>query len=182
MRKAIAGVFARLAAVEGRFLAMAFFGVLLVYTLALVIQAVGYSEAARLFPLIVGVPLVVMLVVNIILLAVGDRVDLRLVGFFDAVSEIDAVSAETEVDEGERYRREFSMIGWVAALIGLTWLIGNLPAVAVFVAAFVYVYERDLPRALIVSGITFGFIYLLFVVVLDANLYRGTFPLGGLLP
>jgi Na+/proline symporter len=182
MRRVIAGVFERLAAVESRFLAMAFFGALVVYTLALVTQAVGYSDAARLFPLIVGVPLVVMLVVNLLLLAVGDRVDLQLVGFFDAVGDIDAVSAESAVDEAERYRREFSMVVWVGALIGLTWLIGNLAAVAVFVATFVYVHERDLRRALLVSGFTFGFIYLLFVVILDANLYRGVVPLGGLLP
>lgn len=182
MRDVIDRGFERLAAVDGRYPAMAFFGVLLVYTLALIVQAVGYSDAARLFPLIVGVPLVVMLVVNLLLLAFGDRVDLRLVGFFDAVGELDAVSADTDVDDAARYRREFAMFGWVGALIALTWLVGNLVAVAVFVATFVYVHERDLGRALLVSGLTFGFIYLLFVVVLDASLYRGVVPLGGFLP
>lgn len=182
MRDVIDRGFERVAAVDGRYPAMAFFGALLVYTLALVVQAVGYSDAARLFPLIVGVPLVVMLVANLVLLALGDRIDLRLVGFFDAVGEIDAVAAASPVDDAERYRREFSMLVWVGALIGLTWLVGNLAAVAVFVATFVYVYERDLPRALLVAGLTFGFIYLLFVVVLDASLYRGVVPLGGLLP
>lgn len=182
MKAAIDRGFERLAALDGRYPAMAFFAVLLVYTLALVWQAVGYSDAARLFPLIVGVPLVGMLVVNLLLLAFQDRVDLRLVGFFDAVGDIDAVSAEAEVDQAERYWREFSMVGWVAGLVGLTWLVGNLAAVAGFVFAFVAVYERSLARALLVSAVTFGFIYLLFVVVLDAALYRGIIPLGGLLP
>lgn len=182
MRPVIARGFERLAAVEGRFLAMVFFGVLLVYTLALVSQAVGYSAAARLFPLIVGVPLVAMLVANILLLAVQDRYDLRLVGFFDSVGEIDAASARTEVDEATRYQRETSMVLWIGALVVLTWLVGTLVAVGVFVFAFVYVYERKLVRALLVSGLTFGFIYLLFVQVLGAVLFRGVVPLGGVLP
>lgn len=182
MREVIDGGFERLAAIEGRYLAITFFGVLLVYTLALVTQAVGYSEAARLFPLIVGIPLVVMLIANILLLALEERIDLRLVGFFDAMSEIDAVSAEAEVDQAERYRREFSMVLWIGALISLSWLFGNLVAVAVFVFAFVYAYERAPLRALFVTVLTFGFIYLLFVQVLGAILWRGVIPLGGLLP
>lgn len=182
MRERVGRGFDRLAAVDGRYPAMLFFGVLLAYTLALLVQAVDYSEAARLFPLTVGVPLVVMLVANILLLAVGDRVDLRLVGFFDAVGQIDPVADEAAVDAADRYQREVAMILWIGALIGLTWVVGNLLAVVVFVFAFVYAYERAFLRAVLVAGLTFGFIYVLFVVVLGARLWRGVIPLGGVLP
>lgn len=175
--------FDRLANVEGRYLAILFFSVLLLYTLALVNQALGYSEAARLFPLIVGFPLLAMLVVYILLLALQNRIDVRTVGFFDDVGNIgEEVSGTVEMDRSDRYRREFSMVLWVGSLILLTWLIGNLVAVAVFVFTFIYVNERAFVRALLVAAVTFGFIYLLFVQILGATLWRGVVPLGGMVP
>lgn len=173
--------FQRLADLESRYLAVAFFATLLLYTLALVSQALGYSEAARLFPLIVGVPLVGMLVAYILLLLLQDRVDVRTVGFFDDVGDFEAGPRGFEGEQSDRYRREFGMVLWIGALVVLTWLVGNLVAVAVFVFAFVHVHERAPLRALLVAGLTFGFIYLLFVRVLGATLWRGVIPLGGLL-
>lgn len=171
--------FERLADVEDRYLAVLFYSVLLVYTLALVTQALGYSEAARLFPLIVGVPLSVMIAAYVVLRLLEDRVDVHVVGFFDSVSPIDEASLVEELPPPERYRREFTMVLWVLALVLLTWLVGNLVAVVAFVLAFVYVYERSLPRAILVAGLVFTFIYLLFVQVLGATLWRGIIPLGG---
>lgn len=174
--------FARLAAVEGRFLAMAFFGGLLIYTLALLSQAIAYSEAARLFPIVVGVPLVVMLVVQILLLGFDQRFSLGLSGIFDSVGGIDLASAKTELPKATRYRREFAMVLWVTVFVLLTWLLGTLLALYVFLFAFVYVHERTFVRAFSVSTLTFGFVYVLFVRLLGATLWRGVMPLGGVLP
>lgn len=182
MRGLVDRGFDRLAAIEGRYLAIGFFAILLVYTAALVLEAVDYSEAARLFPLIVGIPLVVMLLANILLLAMGDRVDLQVVGFFDAMGEIDTVSTRDAVPQAERYRREVTMILWVGAFVLLTWLVGNLAAIFVFVFAFIAVHERAPARAFFIAAVTIGFIYLLFVRLLGATLWRGVFPIGGLLP
>lgn len=169
--------FERLAGVDDRYPAVLFFATLLAYTLALLHQALSYSPAARLFPLIVGVPLALLIAAYILLVLLRDRIDLRAVGLFEGVGAVDAVSTERAVDRAARFRRESGMILWVVALVLLTWLFGNLLAVAVFVFAFIYVYEGDPVRALVASAATSGFIYLLFVLVLGAPLWRGVVPL-----
>jgi hypothetical protein len=62
----------------------------------------------------------------------------------------------------------------------LIWLVGHIVALLVFVFGFIYLYERNIKRALIATALTFGFIYLLFVTILSASLYEGV--LGGMLP
>lgn len=174
--------FERLTDVDGRYFATLFFLGLLAYTLALLSEALGYSSNARLFPLIVGVPLSILLVAKIVLLLLQDRLDLQVVGFFEDVGDMNVTSTREAVGRGVRYRRELSMIAWIGGLALLIYFFGNLVAVPVFIFAFILSYERAPLRAAIVAVVTSVFIYLLFVWVLDATLWRGIFPLGGMLP
>lgn len=173
--------FERLADVDERYFALVFFSTLLVYTLALVSQAVGYSADVRLFPLIVGVPLSVMLAVKILLLVLGDRLDLNVGKILDDVADVDAVAADRVTDKAVQYRHELSMTLWIGALTVLIYLFGNLTAVPIFIFAFVLVYERDVVRAAVVAGVTVVFIYLLFIQLLEAPLWRGVLSIGEML-
>lgn len=174
--------FERLAAVDSRYFATVFFLALLGYTLALLQEAIGYSADPRLFPMIVGVPLVLLLVAKILLLLFGDRFDLRTVDFFEDLGEMDVAATGGVTDRAARYRRELSMVAWIGGLSVLIYLFGNLVAVPVFIFAFILAWERDPLRAALVAAVTFAFIFLLFVEVLNASLWRGIVPLGGLLP
>lgn len=174
--------FERLADVDERYFATVFFVGLLAYTLALLWEALGYSADARLFPIIVGAPLSALLVAKILLLLFQDRLDLRVVGLFEDVGEMNVSSTGEAVDRAVRYRRELSMIAWIGGLALLIYFFGNLVAVPVFILAFILAYEHAPLRATIVAIVTFVFIYLLFVQVLDATLWRGIVPLGGRLP
>lgn len=174
--------FERLADVDERYLATLFFLGLLAYILALIYESLGYSADARLFPLIVGVPLAILLVAKVLLLLLQDRLDLHVVGLFEDVGDLNIASTREVGDKSVQYRREFSMILWIGGLLLLIYLFGNLAAVPIFIFAFIFAYERDLLRAAIAAIVTFAFIYLLFVQILDATLWRGIVPIGRFLP
>lgn len=174
--------FERLADVDGRYPATAFFLALLGYTLTLLFEARGYPADPRLFPVIVGVPLTLLLTAKILLLLLQDRIELQSVGLFEDLGELGVASIDGEDRRASRYRRELSMIGWIGALGALIYLVGNLLAIPVFIFTFILAYERDVVRAAFVSAVTFGFVYLLFVEILGASLWRGVLELGGLLP
>lgn len=164
---------------DGRYWAVAFFLGLIAYTGLLVIEALTYSDAAQLFPLIIGVPLLGLIVLDIVLVLYGDRIGIESDDLFEEAIFLD--------DEGEahnladQYRREFEMVLWTAVSVALIWLVGHIIALGVFVFVFIYTYERDLKRAVLATAITFGFVYLLFIVLLEANLASGILSIGGVL-
>jgi len=173
--------FERLADIDPRFSAAAFFLALLGYTMALLLEARGYPADPRLFPMIVGLPLTLLLITKVLMLLLQDRVHVQSVGFFDDLDVMDVASDDGEPQRESRYRRELSMIIWIGGLGVLIYLIGNLLAIPVFIFTFILAYERDLVRAALVSAITFAFVYLLFAEVLGASLWRGVIELGGIL-
>ncbi|MFW5919974.1 MAG: tripartite tricarboxylate transporter TctB family protein [Halanaeroarchaeum sp.] len=165
--------FGKIAAVDSRYWASLFFGLVLAYVVLLVVEAVGYSSNARLFPIVVGVPLAVLIVVQIVLLLFRERLGIESVDLFESIQQLDATEEPEEGSAVERNRREFEMILWSLASFGLIWLFGHLVALVAFVFGFIYVYERNLRRALIATAITFGFVYVLFVSILGASLWSG---------
>jgi hypothetical protein len=165
---------------DGRYWAVTFFLGLIAYTGLLVVEALTYSDAAQLFPLLIGVPLLGLIVLDIGLVLFGDQIGIESVDLFEEIVSLD--------EEGEmrslvdQYRREFEMILWVGVSVALIWLLGHVIALSVFVFVFIYTYERNLKRAVLATAITFGFVYLLFIVLLEANLASGVLPVGGVLP
>lgn len=170
----------RLRSVDDRQWEILFFLLLLGYSSLLVYEAWGYGSDARLFPLLVGVPLLGMLLVKIGLLLFGDRIDLSDSDTFGSVtSEIEGTDdsedtgEDTELDTLVRYRREYEMVGWTFALIGLIWLVGFRLSILVFVPAFIYRYERALKRALGVTVFTWVATDLIFVRLLSVTFWEG---------
>lgn len=179
MRQLVSRGFDHLADIDGRYLAAVFFSVLLTYTLALVYESFGYAWDARLFPLIVGIPLSIMILGKILLLLLNDRLDLQVVGFFEDVGDMNPSQKKKAQSRASRYRREFSMVLWIVGLVLLIYLIGNLAAVPLFIFAFILTYERNFRRAVLAAIVTSVFIYLLFIQVLDSTLWRGIYQISG---
>jgi hypothetical protein len=168
--------------VDGRYWSTAFFLGLFAYTLLLVITAMGYSGPAGLFPIAVGLPLLGLIVVKVVVTLFAERLGIESVDLFEDIQDLGEDEEEgDEVDERITYRREFETTMWVSFAVVSIWLLGHLPGLLVFVFGFVYAYERDLLRAGGATGVTFLFVYLLFRVILGANLYEGVLGVGGVI-
>lgn len=169
-------VFARVVDIDRRLWPGIFFGVVGLYVLAVVYEATGYSEDARLFPIVIGLPLLGMILLKLGLLAFEDRLGLESVALFDLDDEFKGI-IRREVDPAVRYRREFAMLLWLVALSFLVWAVGFLLSLLLFVLSFILVYERDPLRAVVTAVATYGIVYLFFVELLGAAVYRGAYPI-----
>lgn len=176
-------VFEFITETERRYWAALFFFGLFAYTLLLVREARTYGSAPRLFPLIVGVPLLGMLLFKLLQLLGGERFSINVRGVFEDMGNMDVVKTDKDLDPITQYRNEFMMIVWTVAVTVLIYAFGLLTALGIFVFAFVYVYERSLLRAVVVTVVTYGFVYFLFIELLDAALWRGRYSIefGGIL-
>ena len=165
-------LFGALARVDAARYRQGFFILCLGYVLVVLYQAMGYAVAARLFPVLVGVPLVALLVGTLAVSISGRRFELSgpLGGVFE---KLETHEHDADHDDAVRYRREAAALLWLAALFVSIWLLGHLLAAAVYVPAFVYAYERDIRRAVIVGIGTAAFLYFLFVGLLSASIYGG---------
>lgn len=173
--------FQRITDVNSRYWASLFFGLLFVYVALLISEALGYSSAPRLFPMVIGVPLLLLIVVQVVLLLFQEQLGIESVDLFESIQQLEETTEGSDDEAAvERARREFEMIVLSILSFVLIWLVGHMVALVVFVFGFIYLYERNLTRALLATALTFGFIYLLFVVILGASLYEGA--LGGMLP
>ncbi|WP_144904730.1 tripartite tricarboxylate transporter TctB family protein [Halobellus captivus] len=170
-------IFERLSSVDSRLWSGIFFGILGLYTLAVVLEARTYSSDARLFPLIVGVPFLGLVVLKLVLMAASGRLSL---GSFEVIDLADGMgeTAAVDVTPAVRYRREFAMILWIVVLSALLWAFGFLFALLVFLFSFVLLYERKPIRAALVGVGTFSFVYVFFIRLLGANIYEGAYPIA----
>lgn len=164
--------------IDTRYLKATFFAVIFSYTLLLVLEALGYSSDARLFPLVVGGPLLGLTALKLLQLLFEDRFRMDVTDLID-IGDMDAVADEENRDPALTYQRQFTMILWTAGVVALIWLFGHLIALAVFVFAFIYVYERSLRRAIVATALTYAFVHLLFIELLGASLWGGILVIGG---
>lgn len=165
-----------LAEVDGRYRSAAFFLGVGAYVLLQVFTALGYRPDVRLFPLVIGIPLLGLIAAQVVLLLFGERLGFRMTDLFENVTQME-FEGIVDIPDDVRYRREFEMVVWTAALIVLVWLVGIMVAIAVFVFVFIYAYERSLTRSLVAMVVTYGFVYVLFIQILDAVLYEGVYAI-----
>ncbi|MEF8778100.1 MAG: tripartite tricarboxylate transporter TctB family protein [Natronomonas sp.] len=171
-------LFAMLAEIDAEYYRRSFFLLWLGYVLAVLYRAIDYRPAARLFPILVGILLVVLLVGTLLASLSGRTVDIAgpLGGVFEA---IETYEQESDLDDATRYRREAAALVWLVVLFASIWLFGYLLATVVYVPAFVYVHERNARRAVLTGVGTAVFLYILFVELLSASIYDGV--LAGLI-
>ncbi|WP_158599381.1 tripartite tricarboxylate transporter TctB family protein [Halobellus sp. Atlit-38R] len=148
-----------------------FIGLLFTYTLLLIYTALGYGSQPRLFPLLVGGPLLGLIILRLDLL-LTNHIQLGSSGVFQDMTDGLMDDEPNPIDPMTKYRREAEIILWLVTALVLVWAIGFQIALVVFVFLFVYSHERDLIRALGSTLIAYGIVYLLFVQLLSVNLYE----------
>lgn len=152
-----------------------FLGSIFAYVLVLVITARGYAPDPRLFPLLIGVPLLGLILLRVTML-LSDRFDVAAVGMFDQVTadldDVDEDHDDGSVDDVIRYRRQVESIVWLCSLVALIWALGFQIGLVIFVFTFVYTYERDVVRAAGATVAAYAIVYLLFVRLLSVQLFE----------
>lgn len=177
----MAGIRDRIAAVEDHYWEAGFFLLLLLYTLLLLVEARTYTPSGRLFPILIGGLLVVLVAVKITILLLGDRYELGGAGLFDQFAEDllaqkvgeEATGTDATTRTWHRYRRELEMIGWVFLLLVLLVLLGFQLTIFAFLPAYIYRYERSWRRVIEVTAFTWVGTYLIFIRFLTVPLPGG---------
>lgn len=177
-----------------------FYLIVLAWVLLLLYWTQDWRTSDRLFPRMVGVPLIILLVLQLIRLKFTDQfnkitavlIDLLSRGSSNdgGISEItdnlESKYKESKQKMGQRSKRErqiyeLYMIGWIIALPAMMYYLGFVNAVPVYIFAFMMFFTRN-PK--LSTAITVGFsiaLYILFVVLLSINLWDGTLDLPNIL-
>lgn len=125
----------------------------------MVFMAAGYPPEARLLPLVIGVPAVVMTLVQL-------GVELR--------KSVRPPTAGGEAAADGRVRREAAMALYLGGLVGALLLVGFLIAAPLFVAAFLRFREHEgWPVVAGAAAATLAVLFVVFDVLLGLSLYQG---------
>jgi len=152
-----------------------------VYVLTLAVLCFSYTAESRLFPLLVIVPTIVLLALRFV--SIGNPELSKILepeaGLLDIEKVQRFASKEEKHENRENGWQEFAVILWVVGLLLLTFLVGIMPAIAVFIFFFVKFHgKRKIVTAAVYTAVTWIFVYVIFVVVLQTRLYGGILGLS----
>jgi hypothetical protein len=147
-----------------------------VYVLVLTFFCFGYTAESRLFPFLVIIPTIIFLVLRFLSI-----MNPKLSGVLEpdaSMIDLEKVQqfAKTVDKQGTAVKKSSEMIVilWVISLVLLTYLFGILPAIALFIFFFVMLYgKKKIVVSVAYTVASWIFIYIIFVVVLQARLYNG---------
>jgi len=149
---------------------------LLVCVLILAVFSFSYRPESRLFPNLIIVPLIVFLVLRVVSMIIpklSKRIEPES-GVFDVDKLRRSTETTRELNPKERARREFRVISWIMSLIPLVYVLGILPALAIFVFLFITIYGgKNFLTSAALTIATWVSIYFLFVIGLKVHLYPG---------
>jgi putative tricarboxylic transport membrane protein len=138
-----------------------------------VYRAFDFSFAARMMPLIIGIPTLVLSAVVLVTEIASQWTGKPR----RAEGAMDGSRLGKDLEPLERRamaRREASVILWLIGLVVLIWLFGLLWSIPVFLVLFLRLQGREPWRLIIpVSLGTWAVVYLLFVQILSMELYQG---------
>lgn len=177
-----------------------FYLAVLAWILLLLYWAQDWRTNDRLFPRMVGVPLVILLVLQLTRLKFTDQFNRVTAVFIEALSrgpsedgaisditdDLESKYSESKQSMGERSKRErqvyeLYMVGWIIALPAMMYYLGFINAIPLYILAFMLFFTRNLKLS---AAITVGFsiaLYMLFVVLLSISLWDGTLGLPSIL-
>jgi hypothetical protein len=150
---------------------------LLAVVLYFVVAALEYDELARQVPLIVGIPVAVLLVVQVLTqvfpgaLARFERADqLRVV----QVDEQLLAQAEATVEAGDGKHEELEFYGWIAGFIAAIYLFGFLTAIPLFMTAILFLrLGEGVWVAMSAAALMWMVAYLGFEKLMEVPLFTG---------
>jgi len=141
--------------------------VLIVASLSLLIWSSIFNQTARQVPMLVAAALLVLSIFDFV--CRFDRPALRPLRDFWG-----ADFGNREMRHNPHWTAELGQVLWMIGCVAAMLLIGFLPAVPLFVFLYMLVNgRRPVVESLATAAIVFGFVYVVFEVLLDYQLYRG---------
>jgi hypothetical protein len=167
-------------------LLLAFIGVLLADT-------PNYSSTGQLFPLVIGVPTALLLVLLLVTLVSPRMRQLASTYAGADLFEVDDAMDEFEEEATSETSEERSLQSerldvlviclWTLAFFGTIALIGFLPGTLVFLLAYYRIQaDQSIPRTVLFSLLMWAFVILIFGLVLNTPFYTGVFGIEVPLP
>lgn len=143
----------------------------------------GWDTNTILFPVLVGVPTVLISMIHIVTVLFPELEERYLPSDEGDESLMDQLDVDEDVGRtvGGRQKYGLIMLGWVLALPVLVFFFGYAYVLPPYVFAFLYYFRQDLKLA---AGITVAFTiaaYLLFIVVLQMIPWAGALGLPSLI-
>lgn len=174
---------------DSNWFALAFYGFLLVWMVAILVVAWEWSWRDKLVPFIAGVPTVALLVVKLVKLGSPATYDRLTPGFVAAAppfdtddgetakleAEFEEAREETDVSRPQREQVAYAvrMTAWAMALPLLMYVIGFANALVLFVLGFGLRFF-DSPRDAVLVTLGFSaFMYLFFYTIIGMQPWTG---------
>jgi hypothetical protein len=167
-------------------LKLLFYGGLLVYVVSHILLARDWSWENKLFPFLVGIPMVVLILVNMVLIKkpeIRERftaTDKPMSKMTEALSS-DVDDTETVVERASRHKSEIGITLWTISLPIAVYLLGFAYSLPTYVFVFILYYLRDLKKAIIGTVAFTAFSYVVFLVLLNLRMYHGVVGLPNIL-
>jgi hypothetical protein len=151
--------------------------VLIVFTLYFVGGALNYDPVARAFPLVVGIPVLVLLILQVLMeLAPKKFGMLRKFDTRELIQVDDALVAQAKAVRADTVKRgsERQYYAWAAMFVVAIYVLGFYVAIGVFLIGLVYFQlQEKLSVALVITGIMLLVAYYGFAVLMEVPLFSG---------
>ncbi len=140
------------------------------FFLFLVVIATGYNVKARRMPLVVGIPGVVLSMVEVARQTIGKR---RSGGVKSAAIITGQERSQTEIARSDDRKKILSSIGWMFLIVALIWIFGFAIGLPLFSMIFMRAKKEGWVMSIAITVISVAVLYFLFIKALEMDLYRG---------
>jgi hypothetical protein len=138
--------------------------ILLAVFVIIVGVGMGYSRKARMLPLVLGIPGLIL---------AGVIVTRSCVKAGKIISQERSAGEQEVPEEASEQKKVLIMIGWVALLIAMIWVFGFLITIPVYMVLFLKTKGEKWPLTLGLALGSWAFLYWIFAVILKIILYPG---------
>lgn len=149
-----------------------------VLVLGFLVLSLDYQPRARLVPLIIAVPTLLLTLLQLLIdmvPAVARRFSFLLeYDLFGIDTRRAAEPSEETGSSSAVYRRELNFAAWLLLLMALIYFLGYLVAIPLFLILFLRLRSSESwPMTLSITAVTWAFVYVVFIVVMGAPLHEG---------
>ena len=134
----------------------------LAIVIILIIVTLGYPYKAKLFPLLIAIPVAALLVVNIVKEAFGR-------------SKLEVESEEKTDSPKDTLFKYLAVAAWMLGFALLIYFSGYLVGVPIFLFLYLKLHGEKWPAAIIYVLVVTVFVYGIFELLFDIQLYKGVF-------
>ena len=141
--------------------------VLIAAAIVMIVWSQRYTETASLVPLLVAYSLLILSVIDLVC-----RFDRPFIGPLRDFWGADFQNREMKHDPSPA--AEVSQVLWIVGCVAGMMLIGILPTIPIFILSYIIINgRRPWLESLIVTAVIFAFVYIVFEMLLNYQLYRG---------